>query len=183
MVATVTLALMGALQSEAVGRTQQSEKEPPNSEPVEQGKIEASAEKVNETELLNKDEPTIHETRVEELPEKADTPNDHEESVKKIVDFNHPPEEKFIDSGKKELETETQEEKSVATRELNPCEDPKPTESEAIEKPTRGEVTSRDIEPLTENGSTKNEAEVEGNGREEATKESGVINPGFSIYN
>ncbi|KZV43691.1 titin-like [Dorcoceras hygrometricum] len=167
-------------QSEVI---EQSEKEPPNSEPVEQGKIEALAEKVNETELLNKDEPTILETRVEELPEKADTPNDHEESVKKIVDFNHPPEEKFIDSGRKEPETETQDEKSVATRELNPREDPKPTESEAIEKPTKEEVTSRDIEPLTENGSTKNEAEVEGNGHEEATKEAEKCEPATQIEN
>ncbi|KZV58836.1 hypothetical protein F511_31530 [Dorcoceras hygrometricum] len=173
MAATETLALMEALQLKR-SSMKDTEKEPPTSEPVEQGKIEASAVKVNETELLNKDEPTIHETRVEELPEKADTPNDREKSVKKIVDFNHTPEEKFIDLGKKEIETETQEEKSVASPELNPCEDPKPTESEAIEKPTREEVTSRDIAPLTENGSTKNKAEVERNGHEKQQKNPGL---------
>lgn len=43
------------------------------------------------------------------------------------------------------------------TRELTPCEEAKPTDSETNE--------------MAENGNTKNEAEVEGNGDEKTTKE------------
>ncbi|KAL2477786.1 titin [Forsythia ovata] len=172
--------------------TEQTDKEPPAGEPAEKVEVETPTDKAEEV-MLSKEEcsdevkldvpVTQVETKEVEISptEKTGVENEEKESVKETNVPEGISKEK-VEPGKIEVEAKTEdenEEKCVVAEELAKPETKEVEDStSSITKP---EVTSKDVEPIAENGSKKDEtiastetckdALLEGKVDEEETKE------------